>query len=1336
MATDPMSTQSPAALLEHAHDKAHNPTVEEIVDETEIQNAGSALKNGTQEPDGQAGPSTTAADKKAPKQGTPKAPVLDVRSEELFPALGGGPKPRAPAAVPMAWGARKPQAAGAGASAPQSNGPSNGVSNGTPGPALPQASAPGPGAPTGAPRIMTMPGKHVERIRFAPSQMLSKGQLKKPIRDILRDISKRSKATVDMHNGPGDSLIFEGKGSVDSVRQALKEVAQQVGSKQSVKVPIPASARPHIIGRQGSVVQGIHQRTGARIQIPRPEEVGVIDEDDDSVTIDVLIEGDAVAAEMARREIEAIVKDRVSSMNLRLKTIPPEFFPFIAGAHDANLNDIENRTKAQVRVPRYDTWSQQPPPQEAGLGQIQFVPHADRHIIISGERAAAQEARAEIERRAEQLRQEITLRQLAINRGQHQFILGEGANSLHDFLAETGCAIVLPPESDDTEFLTITGPPSQIEMGMNRAMDLASSMAVASIDLSRQHPSAPNGPHAHARALTSYLQQRQIIKELERRHDSRIVVPSPSDGPITWEVYSRDGKNTIRARSDIMGLIQAYPPQRLRSVPVDPFYHSFLRTRSGPQLKTNHGVHLIVPDDIDNGNVTLVFEGPSGSAAPSELPRQRPTQAEITAFEKTLKEAQESLLSTIGNQQNIVAGSASVPNKYQEKVRKFINREQQSRGEDYIPVRVIVGEPNAENGTASPSPNNRACEVSLRGPSHEVDDLTAKILSFVVEQEQDDKERGYTISFDFPQKFANFLIGRKGENINKLRDEFDVDIKVENGKVEVKGPKAKADAAKARIISMGKRLEDEATYVLKIPGQYHRDLIGQKGAQVNRLQDRYNVRVQFPRAVVPISDDVSVGENASEAGGPRYNRPQQAADEVIVKGPRKGADGAREEILSLYQWVVDHSHSASVSVAQSQVPSLIGAQGREMDRLRADTGAQIDVPGANDPADAAGRVEIRVKGTKKQVEDAKKLLQQRAKQFDATVTKTIEVDKKHHKALIGGGGANIRRIVIDAGGPDDGSAARMVKFPRPESTETAIRLEGDGAVVAKIVAAIEEFVKRKDDEVTEFVEVPTSHHRLLVGRGGDTRRNLETQFNVSIDIPKQGSGQSNVKVRGPSSAVNEAKEHILGMIKQQEGETVQVPRHLHHTITENGSFFRRLRNDHQVTVDHAGQQTPPRPSTTDSRNAAGEGASSLPLITDDPSVAEDSHSWKIVDTTPEPSSTTDESATIPWVLSGKTENVAKAKAILAKAIEAASTQSATGYLILPDPKTYRFVIGPGGSQINSIREKTGCKINVPKDQAKGEAIELKGSREGLEEAKEMILEAVKAGGNAGGRRRS
>ncbi|ODH12842.1 hypothetical protein ACO22_07861 [Paracoccidioides brasiliensis] len=1341
--------KSPAALLEEQHTRSdpHQVTVEDVPDEHDLQHplpsasapAGTCPGVTTKPPADV--PATSAPAKEKPfseipasstaKLPPPKVPVFDVRSEELFPALGGAPKPRTPAAAPMAWGVRT--------SAGRNPSSVNGLSNlgqppshisssntssrtstptptsglATPGSMSMNAAQPGS---ISGPKIMTIPGKHVERIRFAPSQMLPRDQLKKPIRDILREISKRSRAIVDMHNGPGESIIFEGKGSVEAVRQALREVAQQVGSKQRVSVPIPASARPYIIGRQGAVVQGIHDRTGARINVPKPQGSLFSDEDDDCVTIDVEIEGDAVAAEMARREIEAIVKERSSNINLRLKNVPPEFFPFIAGAHNAYLTELEERTKTQIRVPRYDTWSRPPPP-EAAAGQVKFSPDPDRHIQISGERSAAQQARAEIEQRAEELQGQITLRQLAINRGQHQFILGDLNNSLHEFLAQTGCSIILPPANDDTEFLTITGPPDQIEFGVNRAMDLATSMQMASIDVSRQHPAAPSGPHVHARALTSYLQQRQAIKELERLYDAHIVIPSSLDGSVTWEVYSRDGKNTIRARSDIVNLIQAHPPSKLASLLIDPYFHPYLRSRIGPELKNSFGVHLILPDDPDTSNVVLVYEGQDWVAGVHELPRHRPSISELALFENALAEAKSHLFTSLGDQNDVLATSIMVPLKYHDKLRRFVGREQQKKGEDHIPIRVrATGD-----------------EIRLRGRTSDVEDLASKIQAFVLEQEKDDLERGYITSFAFPQKYTNFLIGRRGENINKLREEFDVDIKVENGKVVVKGPKAKADACRSRIIALAKRLEEEATYILKIPQHYHRDLIGQKGSQVNRLQERYNVRVQFPRAYsISGAEDQFVNDTASEIGGNRNARPSQAPDEVVVRGPRKGADGAREEILSLYQWVVDHSQTDLVSVAQSQIPSLIGQRGREMDQLRAETGAQIDVPAANDAPDAAGRVDIRLKGTKKQVADAKKLLLQRSQEFDSIIVKTIEVDKKHHKALIGGGGATIRKIVIDAGGPNDGSASRIVKFPPPDSDDTVIRLEGNAAIVERIVAAIEEFVREKDDQIVTAIDVPLTLHRFLIGRGGETRRNLESQFKITLDVPKQGSGRTDIKIKGPSNAVEKAKAHIQSLIKEQHAESVQVPRNLHHSVADNGRLFRRLRNEYQVSIDHAGHELPPRPLLSDSRNGVIDRPTPFPLITDDSSTISGTHSWKIVDVAAVESTDSTSANTIPWVLSGTPENVAKAKAIIEMALQTASRHSATGYLILPDPKTYRLVIGPGGNKINEIRKQTSCRINVPKHQTQGEAIEIKGPRDNLEAAKDMILKAVAAGTRGNG----
>lgn len=294
-------------------------------------------------------------------------------------------------------------------------------------------------------------------------------------------------------------------------------------------------------------------------------------------------------------------------------------------------------------------------------------------------------------------------------------------------------------------------------------------------------------------------------------------------------------------------------------------------------------------------------------------------------------------------------------------------------------------------------------EINLRGPISAVRELKEKIETFAEEEKQNDLERGHVTTFEFPQKYANVLIGKKGENIKKYREDFDLDIQVNDGKVEIKGPRAKADLARSRILSLCKKLDEEATHVLKIKPQYHRDLIGAKGSQVNRLQTRYNVRIQFPRSAHGAGDDRSVADGASDVGGSRNSRPNQAPDEVIIRGPKKGADEARDELQSLLQWTIDNSHGSTVSVAQSQIPSLIGQGGREMESIRLSSGAQIDVPN-RDATESSGRVQIQIKGTKKQVEEAKKSLEQKAKLFDESIIESIEVDKKYHKALIGPGG--------------------------------------------------------------------------------------------------------------------------------------------------------------------------------------------------------------------------------------------------------------------------------------------------------------------------------------------
>ena len=731
--------------------------------------------------------------------------------------------------------------------------------------------------------------------------------------------------------------------------------------------------------------------------MPKQEQVEGSIEDDDSATIDVLIEGDAVSAEMARREIEAIVNERTSTANLRLKDIPAEYYPFLAGAHNARTHALQDGRDVKLHIPHYHTWVAHAPPQPVENRQAPtFIPQPTLPVQLSGDRRAVAEVRAALERQVEQLRRHLTMQQTEIERNRHQFIVGDKGTSLHDFLAETGCTIVLPPNSEDTETVTIVGPPDRIEEGMNRVLDLASSMTMSNVDIARQHPNAPAGAQAHARNVTRYLQQRQAVQELERLYDARIVAQTAAEAPTSWEVYARDGKSTMRARSDIVNLIGAHPPTRFAPVSLDHFFHEHLRQQAAQDIRNQYGVHVVIPDQAaEEPQILLVYEG-AAPAADYQLPRRQPSASEVQEFARALQQAQQHVLGLTTGHDNIVGRNIEAPTKFHDKIQRHVDRQRQVTEDGRIPVQVRVGGTAGQAGRRGASP-----QVSMRGPSDAVEVMVQNLLAFVAQEERDELERGFTLTFDFPQKFANQLIGKSGANIRKLREEFDVDVQVDDGKVEIKGPEAKANACKTHILAMGRKLEDEATHVLKIKPQFHSELIGKSGAQVNRLQDRYNVRINFPRT--------SNGDGAASApDGETSRRSNQAPDEVMIRGPRKAADEARDELLSLLQYTMDNSHSATVSVAQAQVPLLIGSGGRELEAMRLATGAQIDVPSAREGSDSQGRAEIRIRGTKKAVEDAKKTIQDAAKTFDAIVTRSIDVDKKHHRMIIGAGGMRSR----------------------------------------------------------------------------------------------------------------------------------------------------------------------------------------------------------------------------------------------------------------------------------------------------------------------------------------
>ena len=420
-------------------------------------------------------------------------------------------------------------------------------------------------------------------------------------------------------------------------------------------MPVPQSSKAFIIGKQGSMIKQLQEKTGARIQIPKTEDSKPQSDDDADDMINITVEGNALSVAEAQKEINRITSERTPPVNAKLRSIPAEFYPFISG--DSIVSGLEDKG-IRVQVPSYHTWRAQPPPRKPARGAAPAFEKAadDNPITLNGDRAAVQAAKVEIELLAQQLKQELAIDELNVERSRHQFIIGKPGMKAQEFFNETGCAIILPSDEDE-DMITIIGPADRTQAARARAMKLAGEMQSARVDIAKQHRNVPGGGSEHAQKLAQYLRQRRAIEQLEELHQAHIVAAANA----SWDVYARVYENASDAKSAISDIITAHPPSRFASVNVDPFYHKYLRDGITPVVKRDYGVHVITPPTEADTAVLLVFEGEAGSNPHYEVPRGQPSADEIRAFKLGLSDAQKHILDIISAQAQIKSTSIDIP---------------------------------------------------------------------------------------------------------------------------------------------------------------------------------------------------------------------------------------------------------------------------------------------------------------------------------------------------------------------------------------------------------------------------------------------------------------------------------------------------------------------------------------------------------------------------------------------------------------------------------------------------------------------------------------------------
>lgn len=1059
-------------------------------------------------------------------------------------------------------------------------------------------------------------------------------------------------------------------------------------------IKIPASARAQIIGRGGQNIKAIEGATGARIQVPRanPNET----EDDE---IEIMVTGNTVNIAMAHQRISEKIGERPNNAAVSLSDIPHEFIYFLGGPNSSGFEELQKAHGVEITLPEFKpVYPETSMPEEGEDGPVFYKGQHCDCIRLSGPRTGVQTAREAIERKVAALQNSLLLQlDQGLERNMVQYLF-ENNLRMADFWNETQCVMIVPEAETDTS-IRIVGPSAD---AIQNALDLCEERSAEFVKTGKIDTKIFGGGEC-CWNLARYLREVGEIERLEKQHSVRLVTPMTLEGATNWDILASQHRNMTETRREASQIANAFPGYRMKTIGMNSFFHNHIKQYFAPELHSNYGVRAVVPSLKEPGvDVLLVYEGPQ-SDGQFQVPRatSKPSKEEARVqakqFKTALEQAEKHLMEFLSKQGDVSETSVKVPRKYHDKLRKFLKEEQnKERGKETPVVRAWGASTKQDPDT-----------VNLSGPTKSLNATITKIEAFVQREQEFDKERDYTDSCDFPQKFASHLVGRGGQNISQLREKHDVEIQVKEGKVEFKGPKVKVDAAKREINALAKQLEDETTHIIKVDPKYHSNIIGRDGASVRKVESLHKVRVIFPH-----TRPDSLSDQDSDSGKTR--RPQKA-DEVIIRGGRKGADEARSDILELVNYLRDTGHEDVVTVKQKHISKLIGAGGKAMDEVRQDTGARIDIP---DPkksqADLEDEVEISIKGTKEAVQAAKKTLLQKKAILEDVVIRTVCVNPKYHRGLIGSGGNNIAKIILEAGGPKERHEhSRMVRIPNEGDTNADnITVQGPQAVVDKIVSAIETIVAQRESELTDSIDVPVDKHSGLIGRGGEKKRQMETQFKVSINVPRQGDGRTDVRITGEPENVEKAKAHIESIIQQQQGETIQVPRKMHHSISNNGRFFRDVRSQYKVQIDHAGHKIPAKPTATESQSTA-------PLVTDDGSDDAIPHRWTIT-------KASTEEGNIPWVLRGSPENVVEVKALIEKQLAKTKTVDTRGTLDLEDTSVYRFIIGTGGRTIENIRNESGCDIQVPrKDSDKG--ITIVGSGDGVEKAKDLILGAIRDG---------
>eukprot|EP00095_Tigriopus_kingsejongensis_P007750 snap_masked-scaffold815_size93432-processed-gene-0.6 protein:Tk07750 transcript:snap_masked-scaffold815_size93432-processed-gene-0.6-mRNA-1 annotation:"Vigilin" len=730
-----------------------------------------------------------------------------------------------------------------------------------------------------------------------------------------------------------DQIKVEGPpDEVEKARESLEGQAKELIDKMSfAEIKVDAKYHKHIIGKGGSTVNKIKQETDVMINIP----------DSEQGLNKIRVEGNKDGVEKAKKELESLVS-KMENEREKDMIIPNRFHRQLIGPKGESIQKLrDDFPNVQISFP--------------DLGSKSEI------VKLRGPKDDVDKCAKIMTKTIRDLEESNYQVMVPIFKQFHKFIIGKGGSTIRKIRTETDTRIDLPESGSESDVIAITGKKANVEKAQKELQQIQSEMAnVISVDIE-----VPSKIHNTMIGSGGKLIQ-SVMDDC-----GGVSIKFPPSNSNSDKVTIRGPKEDVEKAKTM--LLEMANEKQLSSMSAEvrakPEHHKFLIGRNGANVQSirdKTGARIIFPNEKDTDREMITILGTKEAVAAAKL--------ELEARIKGLD--------------NVVEETMTVDPKHH---KHFISR----RGE----VLRQIGEEFGGVIVSFPRSGVSSDKVTLKGAKNCVDGAKIRIEEIV-----EDLNCQVTIECPIEQPHHRTIMGARGSKVQKICADHNVQIKIpernagQNGAanangeevdvniIKISGKKENCEAA-AEVLRALVPIDEE----VEVPFEFHRFIIGAKGAEVRLLMERHDVNIKVPPS-------------------------EQQSNAIVITGPATNIADAK---VALAERVVDlekekaerqaKSFEVKVEVNPEYHPKIIGRRGAAITQLRKDFDVNVQLPKKGAPDEHV----ITITGYESDALKAKDAILKVVGELNSQTKVEVSIDRRIHSMIIGRRGATIRKIMQD-----------------------------------------------------------------------------------------------------------------------------------------------------------------------------------------------------------------------------------------------------------------------------------------------------------------------------------